>query len=164
MLPGDPERAQEAFARIESEGRRSLNEMRGLLGVLRSDDRAGRSRRPTLAQIETLLAEARAGGRVVNLEVEGERRPLPGDIELVAYRALQHALLAVGGAEDQAATVHVSFLADALELEVRGALTDGDGAEAALAAARERVIAHGGRFRAGTLPVGRGCSRRTCRW
>ena len=154
MLPGDPERAQEAFARIESEGRRSLNEMRGLLGVLRSDDRAGRSRRPTLAQIETLLAEARAGGRVVNLEVEGERRPLPGDIELVAYRALQHALLAVGGAEDQAATVHVSFLADALELEVRGALTDGDGAEAALAAARERVIAHGGRFRAGTLPVG----------
>ena len=53
-----------AFARIERMGRESLNEMRGLLGVLRSDDRGSRSPRPTLAEIDSLLEEARAGGRV----------------------------------------------------------------------------------------------------
>ena len=35
---------------------------------------------------------------------------------------------------------------DALELEIRGHMADGDAAEAALAAARERVTAHGGSF------------------
>jgi len=31
---------------------------------------------PTLAQLETLLAEARSGGKLVDLEVEGERREI----------------------------------------------------------------------------------------
>jgi signal transduction histidine kinase len=153
-LSEDPERSRQLFARIERDCRESLNQMRGLLGVLRSDERAGRSPRPTLAQIETLLAEARGGGRLVDLEVEGERRPLPGGVELAAYRALQHALVAVGGAEGNPATVQLRYLADALELEISGLPADGGGAEAALAAARERVTAHGGSFSA-RAPLGR---------
>jgi signal transduction histidine kinase len=148
LLDGNAARARELFLRIEREGRESLNQMRGLLGVLRSDERGARSPRPTLAQIETLLEEARAGGRLVDLEVEGERRPLPGGVELAAYRALQHALVAVSGADGEPATVELRFLADALELEVRGFPAEGCGAEAALAAARERVTAHGGSFSA----------------
>ncbi len=155
VLPDRPARAREAFVRIEAEGRRSLNEMRGLLGLLRTDGRSDHSPRPTLAQIETLLEEARAGGRVVDFEVEGERRPLPGGTELAAYRALQHALAAVGGENGEAATVHLRFLADALELEVRGLPTEGSSADAAVAAARERVTAHGGSFSSSILPVGR---------
>jgi signal transduction histidine kinase len=151
----DPESAREAFARIEAMGRDSLNEMRGLLGVLRSDQRGARSPRPTLAQIETLLDEARAGGRLVDLEVEGERRPLPGGIELAAYRAVQHALVAVAGADSEPATVQIRYLPTALELEVRGFPTEGGGAKAALVAARERVTAHGGSFSAQTASPGR---------
>jgi signal transduction histidine kinase len=154
-LPGDPAGAREAFARIERMGRRSLNEMRGLLGVLRSDERGTRSPRPTLAQLETLLCEARRGGRMVDLEVTGERRPLPGGVELAAYRALQHALVAVRGADAEPATIQLRYMAGALELEVRGFPTEGAGADAAVMAARERVTAHGGTFVADSPAVGR---------
>jgi hypothetical protein len=93
-----------------------------------------------------LLADARAGGRLVELAVEGPRRTLPGGVELAAYRALQHALTAVGSANGEPATVRLRYLPEALELEVGGVAAAGGGPDAALAAARERVVAHGGRF------------------
>jgi signal transduction histidine kinase len=147
-LATEPESAQGTFGRIERLGRDSLNEMRGLLGVLRTDERATGAPRPTLAAIETLLAEARRGGRVVELQVEGERRALPGGVELAAYRVLQHALAAVGGEGGEPATVELRYLAGALELEVSGPPGDGTSARAALLAARERVTSHGGSFSA----------------
>lgn len=153
--PHDPERAQETFARIERIGRVSLNEMRGLLGVLRSDERASRSPRPTLAQIETLLDEARRGGRLVDLEVKGERRPLPSGVELAAYRTVQHAMVAVRGADGEPATIALRYTPRALELEVHGFPTGGPSADAALMAARERVTAHGGTFAAEGAALGR---------
>lgn len=151
----DPEVATDIFARIERMARESLNEMRGLLGVLRSDERGTRSPRPTLAQLETLLADARAGGCLVDLEVDGDRRPLPGGIELAAYRVLQHALVAVRGDADDAATIALHYLPGALELSVDGLPAGGSGADAALAAARERVAAQGGSFSAGHSTSGR---------
>lgn len=154
-LGAQPETARETYAVIERTGRDSLNELRGLLGVLRSDQRATRSPRPTLAQIDTLLAEARAGGRLIDLEIDGESRPLPGGVELAAYRALQHALVAVSGGDGEPARVRLSYQSTALELEVRGFPTVGGAAQAALAAARERVIAHGGSFSADASGAGR---------
>jgi signal transduction histidine kinase len=139
---------RERFARIERLGRESLNEMRGLLGVLRSDERAERAPRPTLAQLDALLAGARAGGSLVKLEIVGERRSLGAGVELAAYRTLQHALVAVSGTDDQPATVRLRYLAGALELEVRGSSPAGSEAAAAMMAARERVLAHGGTFSA----------------
>jgi signal transduction histidine kinase len=150
-----PRVARAAFARIEQMSRDSLNEMRGLLGVLRSDERGDRAPRPTLAQLETLLTDARAGGRLVDLEVEGESRTLPGGVELAAYRALQHALVAVSGGDGEPAVVQLRYLPDALELQVRGFAVAGGGAQAALAAARERVTAQGGSFSSGQAPSGR---------
>jgi signal transduction histidine kinase len=154
-LGTDPERAPVTFGRIERLGRDSLNEMRGLLGVLRGDERGTRSPRPTLAEIETLLAEARRGGRLVDLQVEGERRALPGGVELAAYRVLQHALVAVRGEEGEPATVELHYLPGALELEVSGLPTDGSSADAAVLAARERVTSQGGSFSAESSILGR---------
>ena len=114
--------------------------------MLRSDDRGRRAPNPTLAELDTLLAEARAGGRLVRFDVEGERRPLPHGVELAAYRAVQHALVAVRGDEAEPATVRLRYLPAALDLEVRGFPIEGGGAVAAMAAARERVIAYGGTF------------------
>lgn len=142
----DPERIRETFAQIERMGRESLNEMRGLLGVLRSDERGSRAPRPTLAEIDTLLAQARAGGRLVDFELQGQQRPLPLGIELATYRALQHALVAVSGAPGEQTTVKLRYLPDSLELEVAGPPSDDETAAAAFAAARERIVAQGGTF------------------
>jgi len=134
------------FARIELLGRDALDRMRMLLGLLRTVDRGARAPRPTLEQLDTLLADARAGGRVVNLEIEGDQRPLTAGIELAAYRTLQHALVAMAGTRDEPATVHLHYLPQQLELEVHGPRLSGGGATAALMAARERVLALGGSF------------------
>jgi signal transduction histidine kinase len=142
----DPERVRETFAQIERMGRESLNEMRDLLGVLRSDERGSRAPRPTLAEIDELLAEARAGGRLVDIELQGQRRPLPLGIELATYRALQHALVAVSGAPGEPTTVKLRYLPDSLELEVAGVPSEDERAPAAFAAARERIVAQGGSF------------------
>jgi signal transduction histidine kinase len=145
---GDAAGARARFARIEVLGRDSLDRMRTLLGLLRTVDRGDRAPRPTLEQLDALLADARAGGRVVDLEVEGDQRPLTAGIELTAYRTLQHALVAVAGTSDRPATVHVRYLADSLELEVAGPGLSTGTAGAALMAARERVLALGGSFTA----------------
>ena len=42
--------------------------------------------------------------------------------------------------------MELRYLPDAVELEVRGSMAGSNAAEAALAAARERVTAHGGSF------------------
>lgn len=139
-LAHDPQSARRAFARIESAGRESLNEMRGLLGVLRSDRPPERSPWPTLSQLETLLDEARAGGCHVDLHVEGERDALPDGVELSAYRMVEHALSAIGSP----VTVRLRYAPDTLEIEVVGAVSGAEGADAALVAARERVLTYGG--------------------
>jgi glucose-6-phosphate-specific signal transduction histidine kinase len=83
----------------------------------------------------------------VDLEVEGERRPLTAGVELAAYRTLQHALAATGGRDDPA-TVRLRYLPERLELEVQGSQAGGTIAGAALLAARERVLVLGGKFSA----------------
>ena len=151
----DPGPARARFSRIELLGRESLDEMRALLGLLRSTDRGARAPRPTLEQLDGLLADARAGGRVVDLEIEGEHRPLTAGVELAAYRIVQHGLVAVGSAADQPVTVALRYRPDRLDLEVRGLLPGGSAAGAALMAARERVTALGGSFSADTPAPGR---------
>ena len=134
------------FARIETLGRDSLNDMRSLLGVLRSDAPGDRAPRPSLAELDALIADARRAGSAVELEVEGGVRPLPGGVELAAYRALQHAVGALRGGDGERALVRLRYLPGALELEVRG--RPGSGARAALMAARERIATQGGSFSA----------------
>jgi signal transduction histidine kinase len=152
---GDPESGRARFSRIERLGRESLDQMRMLLGLLRATDRGARAPRPSLAQLDALLGDARAGGRVVDLVVEGEHRPLTAGVELAAYRTVQHALAAVGGGPDKRATVQVRYRPDRLELEVRGLTSGGTAAGAALMAARERVLVLGGSFSADTPSPGR---------
>ena len=117
----DPDTSRRAFARIEAAGRTSLDEMRGLLGALRSDEPAPRAPRPTLAELDVLLAEARAGGRVVELDVSGERAPAAGRDRA---RRLPHPRARARGDRDRAALTPISvglrFAADSLEVEVEG--------------------------------------------
>ena len=135
-----PEHACETFASIERQGRESLEEMRRMLGRLRGDE-LDTSPQPGLADLEALLARAREAGAVVELRATGRRRALPVGIELACYRIVQHTLEALAAID-----VTLRYLPDALELEIRGELAEGSAAEAALAAASERITAHGGSF------------------
>ena len=135
-----PEHARETFASIERRGRESLGEMRQMLGKLRGEE-LDTSPPPGLADLEALLARARAAGAVVELRATGRRRALPAGVELAGYRMVQHALEALAVLD-----VTLRYLPDVLELEIRGVVAEESTAEAALAAARERITAHGGSF------------------
>ena len=140
VAQSDRRQSRERFASIERQGRESLDELRQMLGSLR-DDEPSRSPPPTLADLDALVA--RAG---VKLEASGRRRPLPAGVELAGYRLVQHALHALGTPESVPIAIALRYLPDALELEIRGHIADLGAAEPALAAARERVMAHGGSF------------------
>jgi signal transduction histidine kinase len=145
----DPEAARAAFAAIERLGRDSLNDMRELLGVLRSDERPRRAPGPTLSELDGLLDDVRRGGRLVELDVQGDRAALPTNVELAAYRTLQHALVALRSENDAPLTIVLRYRPDHLEVEVSGVPVAGAGATAAIAAAQERVRAQGGSFDSG---------------
>ena len=129
---------RERFAQIEGFGRETLNELRGLLGVMRSDGAHPLAPPPTLAQIDAVLVRARAGGRVVDFDVEGGARPLPAEIEASGYRIFHHLLAAALTTENGGAiVVRVRYAPESLVLEVTGDAAEG--LEGDLVAARERA-------------------------
>src|SRR5258708_29145769 len=97
----DPGRAMAAMTQVEQTGRTALEEMRGLLGLLRSgeqaDDGAGgsgpaRLAPPGLADIRVLAQQMRAAGLHVSVDTAGGPREVREDVGLTAYRIVQEAL------------------------------------------------------------------------
>ncbi len=151
----DPALTHDAFSGIERSGRESLDEMRGLLGVLNVEGPGTLAPRPTLAQVDVLLAQARAGGHVVEFDLEGKPRPLPEEIEVSAYRILQHLLTtSLASGSPGPVTVALRYAPDGLSLEVT-ADASADEPDEALTAARERTSVHGGTFTVGVPGPGR---------
>ncbi|HVL94958.1 MAG TPA: hypothetical protein VM266_03785 [Solirubrobacteraceae bacterium] len=156
----DPGAAGATLAEIERESRRTLEEMRDLVGALRSEDGAAAVvPPPTLAGVDALLVRAR--GATGKLRVAGDPRALPPGVELSAYRVIEHLLDALADAPD--VEVEVAFEPDSLGLRVSGQTRRRD-LGPALERARERVQLHrgtlstsrrGGRAEAcAQLPVG----------
>lgn len=113
----DSTAAMATLAEIEHESRRTLEEMRAVVGVLRdADAEAPVDPQPTLTHLEALLV--RAKGRDARLTVEGSPRALPPAVELSAYRIAEQLLDALEDAPD--VEVRVRFGPDALELAVAG--------------------------------------------
>ena len=134
--------------------------MRRLVGMLRTDGGELLAPQPKLADLPALATQVRSAGLPVDLDIEGEQRELPAGIELAAYRIIQEALTnAVKHAGGATATVHVSYRADALQLEITDTGTDvavtGPGGGHGLVGMRDRVALYGGRFDA-TRPPGGG--------
>jgi signal transduction histidine kinase len=94
VIDSDPDQARDALAIIEITTRRALHEMRLLVGMLRDpDDRpAELSPVPGLADLDRLIADTAVAGVIVEVDVEGEARPLPPAADLSAYRIVQEAL------------------------------------------------------------------------
>jgi hypothetical protein len=139
----DPAGATATLAEIERESRRTLDEMRGVVGVLRADDSGVPTEpQPTLTHLEAMLVRAKGTG--ASLRVEGNPRVLPAGVELSAYRIVEHLLGALDDSPDVEVRVH--FADDALEIEVSGPARRR--AQAAIERARERVELHRGTLEA----------------
>jgi signal transduction histidine kinase len=149
ILDHDPERAREALEAIEETGQTALADMRRSLGILREDgERAELAPQPTLADLDTLVAEMRQAGLQVELEVRGDERAVADGIDRSAYRIVQEALTnTIKHAGLVPTRVTVSYGADDLTLEVSD---DGTGRASAnpgghgLAGMRERARLYGG--------------------
>lgn len=79
------------FATIADVGREALRDMRGLLGVLRSDE-AVRGPQPGLTDLPLLLTQVRAAGVSLDTAESGVPRRLRPAADLAAYRVIQEAL------------------------------------------------------------------------
>jgi signal transduction histidine kinase len=172
-LDRDIERARAVVASIEGTGREALDEMRQLLGVLRSaapgDPEDGEfGPQPGLARLDELVEQVRAAGLPVTLRVEGTERPLGAAADLSAFRIVQEALTnTLKHAGPARAEVVVSYCERDLELTVSD---DGRGSAAALGrdrggaglpssghglvGMRERVALFDGELSAGPRPGG----------
>jgi hypothetical protein len=133
--------AAATLADIERESRRTLEEMRAVVGVLREDEsEAPMAPQPTLTHLDALLV--RAKGSDARLTVEGDPRVLPPAVELSAYRITEQLLAALDDAPD--VEVRVRFSDDALELAVSGPARRR--ARASIERARERARLENGTF------------------
>ncbi len=113
-----PELAQ-SFAEIRASALSGLTELRRVLGVLRSD-RPDTAPQPGLGELDGLLESARSGGVRVTSRVTGTPRPLPGGVDLSAYRIVQEALSnAMRHAPGSTVQVDLYYGEAALVIEVR---------------------------------------------
>jgi signal transduction histidine kinase len=161
VLATDPELAREPLLRIQETGREAIAELKRLLGFLRdSEDELALAPAPTLAHLDTLLAQIRQAGMPVSLEVCGRPRALPPGVDLSAYRIIQEALTnALRYAGPAQARVSVSYGEDCVAVEIfddgagdTGVRSTGTGH--GLLGLRERVSVHGGELAAGPRPEG----------
>jgi signal transduction histidine kinase len=143
-------------------GRQALDEMRSMLGVLRTAGQGAvveRSPQPGVADIKALVEQTRLADVDAELVVEGPVRTLPVGVGLSAYRIVQESLTnVVKHAGPARARVLVRYLPDALELEIaddgRGSV-NGSGRSPAghgIVGMRERVTLYGGDLYAGPEP------------
>jgi signal transduction histidine kinase len=157
-LASKPDDARRAIDAIEHTASQALAEIRRLLAVVRDEDAAALSPQPSLAQIEGLVAQVRAAGLPVELDVQGSVRELPPGVDLCAYRVVQEALTNVlKHAGPATARVLLLYGADALEVQVAdtGApTTNGEAVGLGLAGMHERVAVFGGRLESGRHPDG----------
>jgi signal transduction histidine kinase len=171
-----PEQARIALEAIKQTSKQTLGEMRSVLDALRGPGAPARAPLlPTtgLAQLDGLLARARATGLEVRVLRTGAVRDLPAGVDLAAFRIVQEALTnVVRHAGAGSAAVLLGYGVDAVRLRVED---DGHGYSAGLMNAtgmdadgrggageggnglpgmRERALALGGEFGAGNRPGG----------
>lgn len=163
MLGRDEDAVRRALDAIEQTNTAALSDMRRLLAVLRDTDGPEQGRaapQPSLANLDGLVAQVRAAGLPVDVEVVGEAAAVPPGVDLSAYRIVQEALTNVikhagAGARAQ---VHVSYSPEDLRVSVTDDGTaraaDADGGGHGLVGIRERVAVVGGRVEAGPAPAG----------
>jgi signal transduction histidine kinase len=161
VLEGDPALARAAIRAVQAVGREALDQLGSLLGLFAApDQRPELTPRPSLAQLDGLLATVRQAGLPVEATTFGNAEPLAPALDGAAFRVIQEALTnALKHSAAAPTEVTIRYAADGLHLAIVDAgapphfiASGGHG----LAGMRERVMHHGGRLRAGSAPDGSG--------
>jgi signal transduction histidine kinase len=122
LLYRDLAAADAAMAEIDFTGRRALDEMRAVLGVLRTHDaEAELTPQPSVGQLPVLVESIRRGGGDIELRVDGEPRPIPGLSDLGVYRIAEEALRTMAAPlrqQQTKITLTVTFGGSRVALEV----------------------------------------------
>ncbi len=164
-LAGDADpRVADALDTIRQTGHDALDEMRSMVGLLRSASEAPSvelAPQPGLDDLDRLVGQMREAGLVIDLQRRGTQRPMPGGLDLHAYRIVQESLtntLKHGGSGTKARVV-VDYGDDALELEITDNGSGGNGSRDpsgghGLVGMRERVSLLNGQLTAGPFDGG----------
>jgi signal transduction histidine kinase len=158
VLRRDPGGAEEALRSAEEVGRRSMQELRRTVSLLRSDEDGAADPLPAATEIPTLVEQARTGGLAVELEVHGDLSRVPPGSGVALYRIAQEALANATRHAPRARTVlgveledgQVRLVADTVGPAAATPGRPGYG----LIGMRERATALGGELAAGPTPDG----------
>jgi signal transduction histidine kinase len=160
VLRTDPDGALQALDTVRGTGRQALDELRRLLGVLRSgqEDR-GIAPQPGLDRLPALVEQVGSPTLTVRLHQSGTRPELPASLELAVYRIVQEALTnTVKHAGATRADISISYHPHGVDVRVvddgRGPTAREDGAGHGLGGIRERVAMFGGSLTSGPGPDG----------
>jgi signal transduction histidine kinase len=163
VLRRDPAAAEEALRSAEQVGRRSMQELRRTVALLRRDDEPGvPPPLPSAIEIPALVNDAKAGGLPVDLQILGDLSTIPAGVGVALYRIVQEVLANVAHHAPHAPTLVRLELVEGLVVlvaETRGsavATPTGEPTQRGfgLLGMQERVTALGGKFHAGPTPDG----------
>jgi signal transduction histidine kinase len=162
VLRRDPEAAEEALRAAEGMGRRSMDELRRTVALLRSEDERGVAPPlPSATEIGTLVEQARAGGLAAEFRRRGDPARIPAGVGVAVYRIAQESLANAARHAPQARTVlSLDVVAGQVCLVAKTSGPVGAGAHEpgrpryGLIGMRERATALGGEFAAGPTPDG----------
>jgi signal transduction histidine kinase len=161
VIDSQPDEAREALSIIETTTRRSLQEMRLLVGVLRDTDdhHTELGPAPGLRDLDRLVADMKVGGVAVTMDIQGAARNLSPAADLSAYRIVQEALTnVVRHAGPTQARVRIVYSPDEVRIEVVDDGPQGErlvptiprvGSGHGLIGMRERAALFGGKLDAG---------------
>ena len=161
VLYGDAAQAKETFENIRRASHETLQELRGLVGVLR-DPASGQTTAPAAGMqgIEQLVQGFVDAGQTVELTIAGDRGRVTGITDLSAYRVVQEALTnTVRHAPGARVYVDVQYHDDDVTISVTNDRGDQSrprqpGGGHGVLGMRERVSAIGGRIETGPDPDG----------
>ncbi|MEU9704303.1 sensor histidine kinase [Streptomyces sp. NPDC047981] len=159
VIDTQPAEARNALAAIESTSRDTLAGLRRMLGALRATAPEGAplAPAPTLADVDRLVAHTEDGGVRADVEWRGDRRPLPADVELSAFRIIQEAITNVvrhAGTDECRVVIDYEEAGLSIEITDRGHGPAAAGTGYGITGMRERAALLDGRFAAGPRPGG----------
>ena len=155
--------AEDALRVAEEVGRRSMQELRRTVTLLRSDDESGLAGPlASASEIPALVEQARAGGLDVELRTRGDLSRIPPHVGLAVYRITQEALANAARHAPRAHTTlgleltngRVSLVAETIGPLVRASTAERERRHFGLIGMRERATALGGEFTAGPTTEG----------
>jgi signal transduction histidine kinase len=162
VLEEQPQQAVDALRAIRAASKEALDDLRAILGMLRSADAGPHAYGPGLGRLDALVARMIAAGLSTRIHLVGRPHPLPAAVDLAAYRIVQESLTNVLRHAGRASVVvTITYRRDRLTVEVEddgsGSAADSSRSEGSghgIVGMRERVSALGGELEAQPLSEG----------